>query len=75
MTFEGGMGIAAVKNLSEEGFNVTGFESSPYVGGLWHYTDDEETLSVLKGIRYSPPLNWFERVADDIRYTSKCLIR
>jgi dimethylaniline monooxygenase (N-oxide forming) len=43
------MGIVAVKNLAEEGFDVTGLERSAYVGGLWHYTDDEETLSVLKG--------------------------
>lgn len=44
------MGIVAVKNMAEEGFDVTGFERSPYVGGLWHYTEDEETLSVLKGM-------------------------
>ena len=37
----------AVKNLVEEGFDVTGFERNPYVGGLWHYTDDKDTLSVL----------------------------
>jgi dimethylaniline monooxygenase (N-oxide forming) len=42
------MGIVAVKNLLEEGFNVTGFERSSYVGGLWHFTEDPETLSVLK---------------------------
>jgi cation diffusion facilitator CzcD-associated flavoprotein CzcO len=43
------MGIVAVKNLVEEGFDVTGFERNPYVGGLWHYTDDKDTLSVLPG--------------------------
>jgi dimethylaniline monooxygenase (N-oxide forming) len=43
------MGVVAVKNLIEEGFKVTGFEKSGYVGGVWHYTDDENTLSVLKG--------------------------
>jgi dimethylaniline monooxygenase (N-oxide forming) len=42
------MGLVTVKNLLEEGFQVTGFERSPYVGGLWHYTDDPETLSVLQ---------------------------
>lgn len=41
------MGIVAVKNLVEEGFEVTGFERSPYVGGLWHYTTEKDTLSVL----------------------------
>ncbi|KAL6414436.1 FAD/NAD(P)-binding domain-containing protein [Ilyonectria robusta] len=44
----GAMGIVAVKNLREEGFDVTGFERSSYVGGLWHFTEDEETLSVLE---------------------------
>lgn len=43
------MGVVAVKNLIEEGFNVTGFEKADYVGGVWHYTEDEKTLSVLKG--------------------------
>jgi cation diffusion facilitator CzcD-associated flavoprotein CzcO len=42
------MGIVCVKNLLEEGFQVTGFEKSSYVGGLWHFTDDPETLSVLE---------------------------
>ncbi|KAH7322739.1 flavin monooxygenase-like protein [Stachybotrys elegans] len=44
----GAMGLATVKNLLEEGFQVTGFERSAYVGGLWHYTKDPETLSVLE---------------------------
>ncbi|KAK7416725.1 hypothetical protein QQX98_005051 [Neonectria punicea] len=42
----GVLGLVAVKNLSEEGFNVTGFDRSNYVGGLWHYTDEDKT-SVL----------------------------
>lgn len=42
------MGIVAVKNLLEEGFNVTGFDRNGYVGGLWHFTEDEDTLSVLE---------------------------
>ncbi|RMJ18789.1 hypothetical protein CDV36_001567 [Fusarium kuroshium] len=44
----GAMGIVAVKNLLEEGFNVTGFDRNGYVGGLWHFTEDENTLSVLE---------------------------
>ncbi|OAQ98354.1 hypothetical protein LLEC1_04968 [Akanthomyces lecanii] len=47
----GGMGIAAVKNLIEEGFEVTGFDRSPYYGGLWHFTEDKQTLSILE---YTP---------------------
>ncbi|KAF5022589.1 hypothetical protein F66182_5360 [Fusarium sp. NRRL 66182] len=42
----GVLGLVAVKNLTEEGFNVTGLERNSYVGGLWHYTDQDKT-SVL----------------------------
>ncbi|KAH7157356.1 flavin monooxygenase-like protein [Dactylonectria estremocensis] len=42
----GVLGLVAVKNLVEEGFNVTGFDRNDYVGGLWHYTDEDKT-SVL----------------------------
>jgi dimethylaniline monooxygenase (N-oxide forming) len=34
----GAHGLVALKNLLEEGFNATGFDSNTYVGGLWHYT-------------------------------------
>lgn len=44
----GGMGIVTVKNLLEEGFEVTGFEKSSYYGGLWHFTEDKDTLSILE---------------------------
>ncbi|OAA66506.1 Flavin monooxygenase-like protein [Niveomyces insectorum RCEF 264] len=43
----GALGLVAIKNLLEEGFNVTGFERKSYVGGLWKYTPDG-TTSVLK---------------------------
>lgn len=42
----GALGLVAVKNLVEEGFDVTGFERNDYVGGLWKYTEEEKT-SVL----------------------------
>lgn len=44
----GAMGIVAVKNLLEEGFDVVGFERSGHVGGLWHFTEDEDTLSIIE---------------------------
>lgn len=47
------MGLVAVKDLLEEGFHVTGFERSAYVGGLWHFTEDKDTLSVLECL-FSP---------------------
>ncbi|KAI5459674.1 FAD/NAD(P)-binding domain-containing protein [Mariannaea sp. PMI_226] len=42
----GVLGLVTVKNLTEEGFDVTGFDMNSYVGGLWHYTDEDKT-SVL----------------------------
>lgn len=44
----GAMGLVTVKNLLEEGFDVTGFDRNSYIGGLWHFTNDEDTLSVLE---------------------------
>ncbi|KAL7817425.1 flavin monooxygenase-like protein [Trichoderma aethiopicum] len=44
----GAMGIVAVKNLLEEGFDVVGFERSSYTGGLWHFTENEDTLSIIQ---------------------------
>lgn len=41
----GPLGIAAIKNLTEAGFECTGFESRSYLGGVWKYNTDEH-LSV-----------------------------
>lgn len=46
LTVVGAIGLVAVKNLLEEGFDVTGFDSNAYVGGLWRFTEDDKT-SVL----------------------------
>jgi dimethylaniline monooxygenase (N-oxide forming) len=35
----GALGLVAMKNMIEEGFNVTGFDRNPYVGGLWQYNE------------------------------------
>ncbi|ATY62734.1 dimethylaniline monooxygenase 2 [Cordyceps militaris] len=43
----GAVGLVTVKNLVEEGFDVTGFESNNYIGGVWHYTEENQT-SVLE---------------------------
>lgn len=50
-------GIAAVKNLTEAGFDVTGFEASDAIGGLWHYTEDART-SCLSSKLCHPLLNF-----------------
>ncbi|KAF7522433.1 hypothetical protein G7054_g12131 [Neopestalotiopsis clavispora] len=36
----GALGLMATKQLAEDGFDVTGFEARPYLGGLWKATDD-----------------------------------
>jgi cation diffusion facilitator CzcD-associated flavoprotein CzcO len=42
----GAAGLVALKNLKEEGFDVTGFERNAYIGGLWKFSEDDKT-SVL----------------------------
>src|SRR4051794_25643326 len=39
----GPAGLVAVKNLAEEGFQVTGFDRNSYVGGLWQYNEADQT--------------------------------
>ena len=41
----GPLGLMALKNLKEDGFDVTGYDARDYVGGLWNYSEDE-SLSV-----------------------------
>jgi dimethylaniline monooxygenase (N-oxide forming) len=43
----GPLGLMALKNMKEDGFDVTGFETRPYVGGLWKYSEDS-ALSVAE---------------------------
>jgi dimethylaniline monooxygenase (N-oxide forming) len=59
----GPLGLMAMKTLKEDGFDVTGYEARPYVGGLWKYFDDAY-ISVLKGTifnssRYRAPVSDF----------------
>jgi dimethylaniline monooxygenase (N-oxide forming) len=37
----------AMKNLLEVGFDVTGYDKHPYVGGLWNYNESKDAISVL----------------------------
>ncbi|DAA76291.1 TPA_exp: Uncharacterized protein A8136_0963 [Trichophyton benhamiae CBS 112371] len=43
----GALGLVSMKNMLEEGFNVTGFDRNSYVGGLWHYNEENKNISVL----------------------------
>ena len=45
----GALGLVATKNLIEEGFEVTTFEKTAYVGGLWHANADSSATSALVG--------------------------
>lgn len=51
--FPGALGLVAMKNLLEAGFEVTGFDKNAYVGGLWNYTEHDTTISVLASMRLS----------------------
>ncbi|KAJ5345342.1 hypothetical protein N7452_003346 [Penicillium brevicompactum] len=44
----GALGLVAMKNLLEVGFNVVGFDKHPYVGGLWNYNEQKDAISVLR---------------------------
>jgi dimethylaniline monooxygenase (N-oxide forming) len=39
-----------LKNLREEGFHATGFDRNDYIGGLWQYSEKEQT-SVMETTR------------------------
>lgn len=41
----GALGLIAVKQFTEVGFDVAGFEARPYLGGLWKDNEDD-TISV-----------------------------
>ncbi|TKA78585.1 hypothetical protein B0A55_03873 [Friedmanniomyces simplex] len=42
----GAHGLATLKNLVEEGFDATGFDSNTYVGGIWHATSEARLSSL-----------------------------
>lgn len=43
----GPTGLVALKNLREEGFEVTAFEKGPTIGGLWKFNPDPNITSAL----------------------------
>lgn len=48
----GPLGISSIKNLTEEGFDCTGFESRSYLGGVWKYNTDEH-ISVQESTSFN----------------------
>ncbi|KND93105.1 Dimethylaniline monooxygenase [N-oxide-forming] 2 [Tolypocladium ophioglossoides CBS 100239] len=49
----GPLGLVTLKNLLEQDLDVTGFEKSDVVGGLWNFRDDDQT-TVLKNTPVYP---------------------
>jgi hypothetical protein len=43
----GPTGLAALKNLREEDFEVTAFEKGPTIGGLWRFNPDPNVTTAL----------------------------
>jgi dimethylaniline monooxygenase (N-oxide forming) len=50
----GASGLVTMKNLAEEGFDVTGFERSGSIGGVWSYEDTTTKTTVLKSVFEGP---------------------
>lgn len=44
----GPIGLAALKNLREEGFEATIFEKASTIGGVWKFNPDHTVTSVLE---------------------------
>ncbi|KAJ5363607.1 uncharacterized protein N7496_009320 [Penicillium cataractarum] len=44
----GASGLVTLKNLAEEGFDVTGFERSTSIGGVWNYDESTTRTTALK---------------------------
>lgn len=43
-------GLAATKNLVEQGFDVTAFDKNSQIGGLWEFKEDPKQTTVLKSM-------------------------
>jgi cation diffusion facilitator CzcD-associated flavoprotein CzcO len=52
----GAAGLAALKNFLEEGFDAAAFETRSYVGGLWKFSESEDTVSVLTCAQIPQPV-------------------
>ncbi|KAJ3496335.1 hypothetical protein NLG97_g2733 [Lecanicillium saksenae] len=54
----GAIGLVAVKNLKEQGLQVTAFERNLYVGGNWHVSNDTTQVSALPQTRLMSSKYW-----------------
>ncbi|KAF2423815.1 flavin-containing monooxygenase-like protein [Tothia fuscella] len=46
----GALGLMAMKTLKEDGFDVTGYETRSWAGGLWKYSDDASLSAADKTV-------------------------
>jgi len=53
----GASGLAAIKSCLEVGLEPTAFESDPWLGGLWRYTDLDEEKGRRSCVSYSTVTN------------------
>lgn len=65
----GPLGLMALKNLLEAGFDAVGFECRSYVGGLWKYSNDDglsvtEKTTVFNSSRYRSAISDFPFAQD-----------
>ncbi|KAK4686591.1 dimethylaniline monooxygenase (N-oxide forming) / hypotaurine monooxygenase, partial [Tremellales sp. Uapishka_1] len=51
---KGTTGLAALKNLLEQGFDAVGLERNDYIGGIWQFNEDTNRTSVLKSVDAYP---------------------
>ena len=49
---KGVSGITAVKNLVDQGFDVTGYERNDFIGGLWQFNEDPEQTTALRSMSF-----------------------
>lgn len=53
LTITGPLGLVALKNCLEEGFEATGFDRIPYPGGLWTYTPEDRVSALPSNMNSS----------------------
>lgn len=69
-----------MKNLTEEGFNVTGFEQRSEVGGIWSFTEDTGITSTTRHTkaqlsRYMTPFTDFPHESGQLTHSPPCHAR
>jgi dimethylaniline monooxygenase (N-oxide forming) len=68
----GPLGLMALKNLKEDGFDVTGYDAREYIGGLWNHSEDEylsvQDSTIFNSSKYRSAITDFPFAEDDDDY-------